>query len=162
MPSSRAHQALTRRDWQSAVGVFALVVAATFPAVIPFVVIGEARVALRISNVLPLHRCFLGGMPGFRPGPRACSLVAVGAALVAIANHELLLSAVDLLEGSKPDSQHGVERRIFPYRLPLTTELSFLQRNGKGKAIHLGARFCRRNVSSVKIIWRACRHKVDS
>jgi hypothetical protein len=75
-PSSGAHLALTRRDWQGAFRVFAFVVAATFPVVIPFVVIGDARRRCASPMCLLLHRCFcavlfLDGMPGFRPGPRA-------------------------------------------------------------------------------------------
>src|SRR6476660_588258 len=41
MPPSRTQPGLTGRDWQGAVGVFALVVAATFPVVIPFAVIDD-------------------------------------------------------------------------------------------------------------------------
>ena len=56
----------------------------------------------------------------------------------------------------------GAPRGIVRYRLPLGTELSPLRRNGKGKLMRLGSRFRHRNDSSVKIICRACRHKVDS
>jgi VIT1/CCC1 family predicted Fe2+/Mn2+ transporter len=90
MPSSGAHPALTRRDWQGAFGVFALVVAATFPVVIPFVVVGDARVALRISNVLAVASLFpcgflFGRHAGLPPWRTGLVMVVVGAALVAIA-----------------------------------------------------------------------------
>lgn len=90
MPSSRSHPGLTSRDWQGAVGVFVLVVAATFPVVIPFVVIDDARVALRISNVLAVVSLFLCGFlfgkhAGLPPWLTGLVMVVVGVALVAIA-----------------------------------------------------------------------------
>lgn len=90
MPTSGAHPGLTRRDWQGAFGVFVLVVAATFPVVIPFAVIDDARVALRISNVLAVASLFLCGFlfgrhAGLPPWLTGLVMVAVGAALVAIA-----------------------------------------------------------------------------
>ena len=90
MPSSRSHPGLTGRDWLGAVGVFVLVVAATFPVVIPFVVIDDARVALRISNVLAVVSLFLCGFlfgkhAGLPPWLTGLVMVVVGVALVAIA-----------------------------------------------------------------------------
>jgi hypothetical protein len=90
MPSSRAHPGLTGRDWQGAIGVFALVVAATFPVVVPFAVIDDVRVALRISNVLAVASLFLCGFlfgqhAGLRPWLTGLVMVVVGVALVAIA-----------------------------------------------------------------------------
>jgi VIT1/CCC1 family predicted Fe2+/Mn2+ transporter len=90
MPSSRSHPRLTGRDWQGAVGVFALVVAATFPVVIPFAVIDDVRVALRISNVLAVVSLFLCGFlfgkhAGLPPWLTGLVMVVVGVALVAIA-----------------------------------------------------------------------------
>ena len=90
MPTSGAHPGLTRRDWQGAFGVFVLVVAATFPVVIPFVMIDDARVALRISNVLAVAALFLCGFlfgrhAGLPPWLTGLVMVVVGAALVAVA-----------------------------------------------------------------------------
>jgi VIT1/CCC1 family predicted Fe2+/Mn2+ transporter len=90
MPISGAHPGLTRRDWQGTFGVFVLVVAATFPVVIPFAVIDDARVALRISNVLAVASLFLCGVlfgrhAGLPPWLTGLVMVVVGAALVAIA-----------------------------------------------------------------------------
>jgi len=90
MPSSSSHPGLTGRDWQGAVGVFALVVAATFPVVIPFAVIDDVRVALRISNVLAVVSLFLCGFlfgkhAGLPPWLTGLVMVVVGVALVAIA-----------------------------------------------------------------------------
>ena len=88
LPAS--HPGLTGRDWQGAVGVFALVVAATFPVVIPFAVIDDVRVALRISNVLAVVSLFLCGFlfgkhAGLPPWLTGLVMVVVGVALVAIA-----------------------------------------------------------------------------
>ena len=88
--SSRAHPGLTGRDWQGAIGVFALVVAATFPVVVPFAVIDDVRVALRISNVLAVASLFLCGFlfgqhAGLPPWLTGLVMVVVGVALVAIA-----------------------------------------------------------------------------
>jgi len=90
MPISGAHPGLTRRDWQGTFGVFVLVVAATFAVVIPFAVIDDARVALRISNVLAVASLFLCGVlfgrhAGLPPWLTGLVMVVVGAALVAIA-----------------------------------------------------------------------------
>src|SRR6476620_12143563 len=90
MPASRSHPGLTGRDWQCAVGVFALVVAATFPVVIPFAVIDDVRVALRISNVLAVVSLFLCGFlfgkhAGLPPWLTGLVMVEIGRALVAIA-----------------------------------------------------------------------------
>jgi VIT1/CCC1 family predicted Fe2+/Mn2+ transporter len=70
--------------------VFALVVAATFPVVIPFAVIDDVRVALRISNVLAVVSLFLCGFlfgkhAGLPPWLTGLVMVVVGVALVAIA-----------------------------------------------------------------------------
>jgi VIT1/CCC1 family predicted Fe2+/Mn2+ transporter len=90
MPLARAYPGLTRRDWQGAFGVFVLVVAATFPVVIPFVVIDDVRVALRISNALAVASLFLCGFlfgrhAGLPPWLTGLVMVVVGTALVAVA-----------------------------------------------------------------------------
>jgi VIT1/CCC1 family predicted Fe2+/Mn2+ transporter len=90
MPPSRAHPGLAARDWQGAFGVFALVVAATFPVVVPFAVIDDARLALRISNVLAVTSLFLCGYlfgqhAGLPPWLTGLVMVVIGAALVSIA-----------------------------------------------------------------------------
>jgi VIT1/CCC1 family predicted Fe2+/Mn2+ transporter len=48
-------------DYASALGVFVLVVLATFPVVIPFIFIQESALALRMSNLLALATLFIGG-----------------------------------------------------------------------------------------------------
>lgn|SRR5262252_4662817 len=81
---------LTGRDWLGALGVFILVVLSTFPVVIPFIFIEDARLALRTSNAIAVISLFLcgflfGSYAGFRPWASGLVMVAVGAAQVSIA-----------------------------------------------------------------------------
>lgn len=57
VPSAR----LGSRDYFAALGVFALVVLATFPVVVPFIFISETALALRVSNLLAIGTLFICG-----------------------------------------------------------------------------------------------------
>ena len=62
----------------------------TFPIVIPFLLIGDPRLALRISNAVAITMLFLCGFmfgrwAGFRPMAMGLSMVALGSALVGVA-----------------------------------------------------------------------------
>ena len=46
---------------EGALGVFFLVVIATFPVVVPFMIIGQPMVAVRVSNLVALVMLFLAG-----------------------------------------------------------------------------------------------------
>ena len=81
---------LTKSDWLGALGLCLLSFVSTFPIVIPFIFIGDARLALRISNVVAIAMLFLcgyvfGRCAGFRPEAMGLSMVAVGGALVGVA-----------------------------------------------------------------------------
>ena len=52
---------LRARDYIEAAGIFALVVIATFPVVVPFLLTDDARLALRVSQVITLVMLFLAG-----------------------------------------------------------------------------------------------------
>src|SRR5690349_7897027 len=52
---------LTATDWRGAFGVFLLVFLSTFPVVIPFIFIREARLALRLSNGIAIVLLFGAG-----------------------------------------------------------------------------------------------------
>jgi VIT1/CCC1 family predicted Fe2+/Mn2+ transporter len=52
---------LTGRDWLGAVAVFLAVFLSTFPVVIPFLFIGNVRMALRLSNAVAVVMLFLTG-----------------------------------------------------------------------------------------------------
>jgi len=90
MPASDVRPRLTMRDWRGAFGVCILVILSTFPVVIPFVVVADARLALRISNVLAVTLLFLCGFlfgrhAGLAPWITGLIMVAIGVALVSIA-----------------------------------------------------------------------------
>ena len=80
---------LSRADLAGAIGVFLLVFLSTFPVVIPFIVIPDARMAMRMSNTVAVLMMFgtgwsLGryaGTSGWRTG---LSMVAIGVVLMVI------------------------------------------------------------------------------
>jgi hypothetical protein len=84
------HPRLTKHDGLGAIAICLLSFLSTFPIVIPFILIGEARLALRLSNTVAIATLFVcgyafGRCAGFRPWATGLSMVAVGAALVAVA-----------------------------------------------------------------------------
>jgi hypothetical protein len=86
-PGHRAHLDLTM--WLGALAVFILVVATTFPVVLPFFLIGDALWALRISNVVAIALLFVVGFLFARLTNRhawivGTLMVLLGAALVSI------------------------------------------------------------------------------
>jgi VIT1/CCC1 family predicted Fe2+/Mn2+ transporter len=90
IPASDVGLKLTARDWRGALAVCILVILSTFPVVIPFIVIADARLALRISNVLAVILLFLCGFlfgrhAGLQPLATGLVMVGVGVALVSIA-----------------------------------------------------------------------------
>jgi VIT family protein len=81
---------LAKRDWIGALGLCLLSFLSTVPIVIPFVFIGEARLALRVSNAVAIVMlCVCGYAFGYRSGLRpwvtALSMVAIGGMLVGVA-----------------------------------------------------------------------------
>ena len=87
-PPERPH--LTARDWLGALGVCLLVFLSTLPVVIPFAVIADARLALRVSNAVAITLLFgcgfaFGRHAGMHPWVTGLAMVAVGAALVGVA-----------------------------------------------------------------------------
>ena len=77
---------LTKRDGLGAVAICLLSFLSTFPIVIPFILIGDARLALRLSNAVAIAMLFVcgyafGHYAGFRPWATGLALVAIGAAL---------------------------------------------------------------------------------
>ena len=81
---------MTRRDGLGAIGFCLLSFLSTVPIVIPFILIGDARLALRVSNAVAIGMLFvcghaLGRYAGFRPWVTGLSMVAIGAALVGVA-----------------------------------------------------------------------------
>ena len=81
---------LTRSDWLGGLAICLLSFLSTFPIVIPFLLIADARLALRVSNAVAIAMLFAGGVAlgrvaGFRPMLMGLALVALGGALVAVA-----------------------------------------------------------------------------
>jgi VIT1/CCC1 family predicted Fe2+/Mn2+ transporter len=81
---------LTREDWLAALGVFLLVFLSTFPVVIPFLVVGNVGLAIRLSNAVAITMLFAAGYwlarhGGYPPLRAGLSMVIVGVLLVAIA-----------------------------------------------------------------------------
>jgi len=90
IPDSETRPRLTGRDWLGALGVCIVVILSTFPVVIPFIVIADGRLALRISNALAVISLFLCGVlfgrhTGLQPLATGLIMVGVGIALVTIA-----------------------------------------------------------------------------
>ena len=90
MPGSSLYPGLGRDDWAGAFAVFLMVVISTFPVVIPFLVLGDARLALRISYAVAILMLFCCGYvfgihSGLRPWAAGLSMVAFGSALVGVA-----------------------------------------------------------------------------
>ncbi len=89
LPEPPAHPRLAKHNWLAAFGVFLLVFLSTFPVVIPFLFIHEARLALRVSNAVAIAMLFMAGYAfgrysGFRPGRVALAMVVLGMAMVGI------------------------------------------------------------------------------
>jgi VIT1/CCC1 family predicted Fe2+/Mn2+ transporter len=72
-----------------ALGVFLLVFLSTFPVAIPFLLMHDAMLALRVSNGIAIVLLFVGGyklakFSGFHPWWTGLTMVAIGTAVVAL------------------------------------------------------------------------------
>ncbi len=90
MPEPPSQLGLSRRDGVGALAVGLLVFMSTLPVVIPFVVIGDARWALRVSNAVAIAMMFLcghafGRSAGLHPWTMGLSMIAVGGVLAGVA-----------------------------------------------------------------------------
>jgi hypothetical protein len=90
LPEPSGGPRLTRRDWIGALGLCLLSFVATFPVVIPFVFLSDAKFALRVSYAVAIAMLFgcgyaFGVHSGIKPWAAGLSMVAVGSALVGIA-----------------------------------------------------------------------------
>jgi VIT1/CCC1 family predicted Fe2+/Mn2+ transporter len=86
-PPSRAR--LGKDDWRGAVGVFVLVFLSTFPVTIPFILMGDAMRAMRVSNAIAVALLFVAGyvfgrITGRPPVLVGMGMVGFGAALVGL------------------------------------------------------------------------------
>jgi VIT family len=86
-PPDRAR--LREDDWRGAAGVFALVFLSTFPVGIPFALMQNVTLALRVSNAVAIVMLFLMGyasarLTGRHPWARGFGMVVLGLILVGI------------------------------------------------------------------------------
>jgi VIT1/CCC1 family predicted Fe2+/Mn2+ transporter len=80
---------LAPRDFLAALGVFVVVVAATFPVVLPFLFVSEVTVAKRVSNALAVAVLYaqgyvVGRYAGATPWAYGVAFAGLGAVLVAV------------------------------------------------------------------------------
>jgi hypothetical protein len=80
---------LTARDLRSAVGVFLLVFASTFPVVLPFLFTADLRLAMRLSAAIAIVMMFLSGYRwgrygGLSPWRSGIALVLLGVLVEAV------------------------------------------------------------------------------
>jgi VIT1/CCC1 family predicted Fe2+/Mn2+ transporter len=90
LPAPPDKPKLSTNDWLAAVGVFLLVFLSTLPVVLPFIFVGEARMALRISNAIAIAMLFLSGYAlgrhsGQHPWALGLSMVVIGTLLTGVA-----------------------------------------------------------------------------
>jgi hypothetical protein len=90
LPEPDRHPQLTRDDWRGALAVCLLSFCSTFPVVVPFLLIGDARLALRAANAVAVAMLFACGYAfgiysGLRPWATGLAMVGVGVVLVGVA-----------------------------------------------------------------------------
>jgi hypothetical protein len=90
LPKPSGAPRLTKPDWIGALGLCLLSFLATFPGVIPFIFLSDAKLALRTSYAVAIVMLFCCGYvfgyhSGLRPWAAGLSMVAVGSALVGVA-----------------------------------------------------------------------------
>ncbi|MGJ7514571.1 hypothetical protein ACSFE6_09585 [Pseudomonas baetica] len=87
-PDKTTPPRLCLEDFKGALGVFLLVVASTFPLVVPFLLLEQTMLAVRISNLIGLGVLFIAGWmlaryAGAKPWQGAIALTITGALLIA-------------------------------------------------------------------------------
>jgi hypothetical protein len=90
LPEPHVHPRLSKRDWIGALGLCLLSFLSTFPVVLPFIFLSDAKLALRVSYAVAIVMLFCCGYAfgyhsGLRPWAAGLSMVAAGGALVSVA-----------------------------------------------------------------------------
>lgn len=88
LPAAPLHPLLGLDDLKGALGVFLLVVLSTFPLVVPFLLLEQTGLAVRLSNVIGLVVLFAAGWilaryAGAKPWQGGVALAVTGAVLIA-------------------------------------------------------------------------------
>ena len=89
LPEPSVRPRLRGEDWKGAFAVFLLVFLSTFPVILPFLVMRDARPALRLSNAIALLLLLYGGyklgkFSGRSPWGTALAMAAIGIAVVGV------------------------------------------------------------------------------
>jgi VIT1/CCC1 family predicted Fe2+/Mn2+ transporter len=89
LPEPSERPRLTRRDWIGALRLCLLSFLSTFPVVVPFIFLSDAKLALQVSYAVAIVMLFCCGYAfgyhsGLRPWAAGLSMVAVGSALVSV------------------------------------------------------------------------------
>ncbi|WP_460164068.1 hypothetical protein [Pseudomonas sp. S2_F03] len=87
-PATTVQSGLGWEDFKGALGVFLLVVLSTFPLVIPFLLLEQTALAVRLSNLIGLVVLFIAGWilaryAGAKPWQGGIALAVTGALLIA-------------------------------------------------------------------------------
>jgi VIT1/CCC1 family predicted Fe2+/Mn2+ transporter len=87
-PTTSVQSGLGWEDFKGALGVFLLVVLSTFPLVIPFLLLEQTALAVRLSNLIGLVVLFIAGWilaryAGAKPWQGGIALAVTGALLIA-------------------------------------------------------------------------------
>jgi len=90
LPEPAPGPGLTKRDWIGALGLCLLSFLSIFPVVIPFLLLSEAKLALRVSYAVAIVMLLgcgyaFGSHSGIRPWAAGLSMVAFGGALGGVA-----------------------------------------------------------------------------
>ena len=87
LPKPPSRPRLSKTEWLGALAVFFWVFLTTFPVAIPFIVLNDVGMAMRVSNAVAIVLLFMTGyafgrIAGYRPWLTGFAMVALGSALV--------------------------------------------------------------------------------
>jgi VIT1/CCC1 family predicted Fe2+/Mn2+ transporter len=89
IPNTSVEVRVKLRDIKEAIAIFFLIFISTFPVVIPFVLIDDTQIALRVSNLVAIVMMFfcgwqVAGYVGYNKWKMSIALVLIGITLVAV------------------------------------------------------------------------------
>jgi VIT1/CCC1 family predicted Fe2+/Mn2+ transporter len=89
LPEPKGPARLGKDDWRGALAVFLLVFLSTLPVAIPFLLVRDAHLALRLSNGVAVAMLFVcgltaGRLTGYHPWATGAAMVVLGCLLVAM------------------------------------------------------------------------------
>jgi VIT1/CCC1 family predicted Fe2+/Mn2+ transporter len=84
LPEPPTHAHLGRNEWMGAFGVFLLVVLSMLPVAVPFMIIENARMAIRASNGVAVVMLFIAGFAYGRSIGRSPKLIGLGMVILGV------------------------------------------------------------------------------